>query len=185
MDKFNFWSSFFEASQRVTNVTLVTREGGHKATHALLLAAGSDLLRSLLQELPDTEEHAVIILPDFSASDLQLCLDAVIGGSTQGLDNSVLFGTLGISVNWYGQFQTKIKAELLDSQHEWKSKTLTVKEERIFYDSDACNNSDPKEADLARTRPYSCEKCKKTLTSSGHLKVHGLVHSGEKHHLKI
>ena len=90
MFKSNFWRRFLEESKRVTNVTLVTREGGHKATHALLLAAGSDFLRSLLQELPDTEEHAVIILPDFSASDLQLCLDAVIGGSTQGLDSLLL-----------------------------------------------------------------------------------------------
>ena len=60
------------------------------------LAAASDLLRSLLQELPDTEEHAVIILPDFSDSDLQLCLDIVMGGSTQGVDRLIL-ETLGIT----------------------------------------------------------------------------------------
>ena len=96
MFKSNFWRRFLEESKRVTNVTLVTREGGHKATHALLLAAGSDLLRSLLQELPDTEEHAVIILPDFSDSDLQLCLDIVMVGSTQGVDRLIL-ETLGIT----------------------------------------------------------------------------------------
>ena len=86
----HFWSGYLKAAEKVANVTFVTCEGRHKATHALLLAAGSDFLRSLLQELPDTEEHAVIILPDFSASDLQLCLDAVIGGSTQGLDSLLL-----------------------------------------------------------------------------------------------
>ena len=96
MSKSLFWRSFLEASKQVTNVTFVTGDGGHTATHALLLAAASDLLRSLLQELPDTEEHAVIILPDFSDSDLQLCLDIVMGGSTQGVDRLIL-ETLGIT----------------------------------------------------------------------------------------
>ena len=94
-------------------MTFVTRDGGHTATHALLLAASSDLLRSLLQELPDTEEHAVIILPDFSDSDVQLCLDAVMGGSRQGMDR-VILETLGIAVRQLEKYEAGFKMEVVD-----------------------------------------------------------------------
>ena len=110
MSKSLFWRSFLEASKQVTNVTFVTGDGGHTATHARLLAAASDLLRSLLQELPDTEEHAVIILPDFSDSDLQLCLDIVMGGSTQGVDRLIL-ETLGITVSQLEKYEVGFKSE--------------------------------------------------------------------------
>ena len=67
----------------------------------------------------------------------------------------------------------------MDCQHDWN--TVAVKEEHISYENYASNSSNPKEADLERPRLFSCLQCENTFTSSAHLKVHRLVHRGEKH----
>ena len=82
----------------MNNLTLVTKDGGRKTTHALLLAASSTFLRVLLEEMPlCTGEQGVIILPDFSEQEVQLCLQAIIGAGTQGVDKLLMEG-MGIEL---------------------------------------------------------------------------------------
>ena len=46
--RLEFWADYLHSSRLVTNTVLVTGDGGHKATHAVLLAAASNLFAELL-----------------------------------------------------------------------------------------------------------------------------------------
>ena len=90
------WTSVLAASQCVTNVCLVTREGERKATHALILARGSAFLSSLLQEAGSHGEEIIIMLPDFSLPEVEDCFQTLLLGQ-EGKQGS-LSDTLHISV---------------------------------------------------------------------------------------
>ena len=62
--RLEFWADYLHSSRLVTNTVLVTGDGGHKATHAVLVVTASNLLANLLGSNDDSEK--VVILPDFS-----------------------------------------------------------------------------------------------------------------------
>ena len=97
IDRVEFWSGYLQAAHKFSNVTLVSGDGHHKATHALLLAAVSDLLRSLLLEVYSSEERVVIIMPDHSMEELELCFQAVLEGD-EGAGGEEARQDLGINV---------------------------------------------------------------------------------------
>ena len=78
MSNLTRWASYLAPAMAMTNVTLVTGDGASKASHALLLAAASKQLHSLLLLVPDTREQ-VILLPDWSMDQLEKWLEGVLG----------------------------------------------------------------------------------------------------------
>ena len=97
-----FWSEYLQAAHEFSNVTLVSGDGQHKATHTLLLAAVSDLLRRLLLEVYSMEERVVILLPDHSMKELELCFQAILAGEEKEGQEGVR-QELGINVRNTGK----------------------------------------------------------------------------------
>ena len=62
-----------------SDVTLVSAEGQQATIHPLILVARSTLVRRIFFDLPDSESHPVIYLPDFSYLEVNQCLEALIG----------------------------------------------------------------------------------------------------------
>lgn len=57
-----------------SDVVLCLSGGGRVRTHRALLAAGCELLRASLRWLPNSDDDAVIILPDFQLEEVRVLL---------------------------------------------------------------------------------------------------------------
>ena len=62
--RLELWADYLHSSRGVTNTVLGTGDGGHKATHAVILAGTSHLLAGIMEGRQ--EEEWQVILPDFT-----------------------------------------------------------------------------------------------------------------------
>ena len=84
LNPLEFWADFLHQAQDMTNVTLVSEDGQQKNTHAVLLASVSKFLSSLLLEVSDVKDRTVILLPDFTMTEIEECLLSIMPGQPDG-----------------------------------------------------------------------------------------------------
>ena len=128
-----FWGDYLNAAHKFSNVTLVSGDGQSKATHALLLASISDLLRRLLLEVFSPEERLVIILPDHSMEELELCFQAVMVGE-EGKGEEGVRQDLGIVVRTTS-VNNQTKPDRVGSLNKWPSEIKENKQKVISHDA--------------------------------------------------
>ena len=80
-----------------SDVTLVSAEGEQATIHRLILGATSTFVRKIFLDLPDSESNPVIYLPDFSISEVNHCLEALIEQVPRG---NTLLNILSINLNF-------------------------------------------------------------------------------------
>ena len=81
-----------------SDVTIVSGDGKPTTIHPLILSAMSAFVRDLLLDLPSSESHPVILLPDFSSHEVSNFLEALLGRETcENRLINVLFINLNIA----------------------------------------------------------------------------------------
>lgn len=86
----DFWTTYLSSAEKMANVTLVTRDRQEQATHAVLLASVSPLMKAMLMEVQVTEEATTIILPDFTREEVELCFNYLCRGMEDRKNESLL-----------------------------------------------------------------------------------------------
>ena len=135
-ERIEFWSDYLEAAHEFSNVTLVCGDGQSKATHALMLGAVNDLLRSLLLEVFSTGERTVILLPDHSMEELELGFQALLAGQEAGQE---IIKDLGIAVKESSkeleanEFETSNFETNKDGINTSETKTKKDKKNKEYY----------------------------------------------------
>jgi len=150
----------------MANVTLVTRDRQEQATHAVLLASVSPLMKAMLMEVQVTEEATTIILPDFTREEVELCLNSLFRGSKDHLNTSLL--NL-LDLKGAGK-EEKFKDEVVP-----KCEAVELKDEELSdwdYQSDNDDAWDNPSSPPTPTSSFPCFYCEKKFTTTKRRKCH-------------
>jgi len=178
----DFWTTYLSSAEKMANVTLVTRNRQQQATHAVLLASVSPLMKVMLMEVQVTGESTTIILPDFTREEVELCLDSLFRGSRDHLGRSLL-DTLGVHPK-EAKNETS-KEEVIDNP----DLNFRLKCEPVTDDDEYKNDDDDYKDDddwFEETRPpstpnkFPCSYCEKQFTTQKRMKCHmSLTHEND------
>ena len=154
---------FLEAAGHVSNVTLVCEDGQQRSSHALLLASSSPLMRQVLLEVVATSCHPlVILLPDFTAMEVEECLGGVAMGRAVG-----------------------DLAEILDIERDWKAspdfKKNNKKLDGVTRNSKEENMTEEQTKKVNPTEELSCPYCLELFSTSRRMKCHISLEHEQKH----
>ena len=181
-----FWSEYLQAAQKFSDVTLVSGDGQQKATHALLLASVSDLLKQVLLDVYSSQERLVILLPDHTMEELELCLQAVLMGE-EGAGVERLCQTLGVRVrrsrkdletDGIGKMLKLVKNENITENTENKigvSLTRSIystKSEYHMINDDSDRGTGDKTLSEDINQPYQCHQCSSLFKNDIGLNMH-------------
>ena len=150
----------------MANVTLVTRDRQEQATHAVLLASVSPLMKTMLMEVQVTEEATTIILPDFTREEVQLCLNYLCRGM-EDRSNESLLHLLGVHIK--GENKEAI------CKVEAKSEIDFMKDEQVSdcdYQSDKDFDWDYHPPPSTPKKDFPCLSCGKKFTTHKRLSLH-------------
>jgi len=182
----DFWTTYLSSAEKMANVTLVTRDRQEQATHAVLLASVSPLMKVMLMEVKVTDESTTIILPDFSREEVELCLNSLFRGNVDGIGRSLL-DTLGVTSKAVKKEEVKFKAEPPDSDRE-ESSELTKMESEEGSDGGDWEEDKFEPALPAKVEPeknFECSYCNKKFTTDKRLRCHvSLAHEQKPEYLQ-
>ena len=168
-NRVEFWSEYLKAAHEFSNVTLVCGDRQSKATHALLLASFSDLLRRLLLEVYSTEENMVILLPDHSMEELEMGFQTLLAGGQAGQG---IIEDLGIAVK---EATNDVEANMLNVAYETKQK---CKRSKNPFD----NKGQPQiiQQNFNNINQFQCQKCSSSFDTKAGLESHvSVAHDSE------
>lgn len=131
-----FWVSYLHSAAGMSNVTLVPGDGGHKDTHAVLLAAASPLVCNLLLEVGEQQGHTIILLPDFNLEEVEEWFDTWLLGH-QEVSSGSLSATLGLLAPKKQELRSKkvpVKVTSKGVKQEVTSRRIVKRKQEVDFE---------------------------------------------------